>query len=73
MTIFNLIIGLFIVIGIAILVFHQRLERIERMVYLIRHQMPDKLREQEETYRKKQIKSKIEFEEFKKEMEKREK
>ena len=35
--------------------------------------MPDKLREQEETYRKKQIKSKIEFEEFKKEMEKREK
>ena len=73
MTIFNLIIGLFIVIGIAILVFHQRLERIERMVYLIRHQMPDKLREQEEEYRKRILKADKEVEDFKKEMEQREK
>ena len=73
MTVFNLIIGLFIVIGIAILVFHQRLERIERMVYLIRHQMPDKIREYEEQYKKRQTESKIKFEKLKKEMNESEK
>ena len=72
MTLFNLIIGLFIVIGIAILVFNQRLERIERMVYLIRHQMPDKIREYEEQYQKRQTESKIKFEKLKKEMNERE-
>ena len=73
MTVFNLIIGLYVLVGIAIFVFHQRLKDLEQMIIMIRHQMPDKLREQEEEYRKRILKADKELEDFKKEMERSDK